>query len=132
MIVVPDKEAAYRQTSHGGYAAGRQTSMFDSPANRSGGGGGTYTGFKQSYPPAGDDKSASYGRDGAPDTSRAGFETKRDALPFNIGQNVSHAKFGDGVVVDIEGRGSDARVQVKFRGEGTKWLALQYAKLVAA
>ncbi len=126
MIVVPEKQAAY-----GGYSTGRQTSIFDSPSNRSGG-GGTYTGFKQSYTPAADDKAASYGREGAPDTSRAGFETKRDALPFSIGQNVTHAKFGEGVVVDIEGRGADARVQVKFRGEGTKWLALQYAKLVAA
>jgi DNA helicase II / ATP-dependent DNA helicase PcrA len=44
---------------------------------------------------------------------------------------VSHAKFGEGVVLAFEGRGSDARVQVKFRSDGTKWLALQYAKLNA-
>ena len=50
-------------------------------------------------------------------------------LPFAIGQNVRHAKFGDGVVLSCEGRGTDARVQVKFRGEGVKWLALEYAKL---
>ena len=31
--------------------------------------------------------------------------------------------------IDFEGRGSDARVQVKFRNEGTKWLALAYANL---
>ena len=43
-----------------------------------------------------------------------------------------HAKFGEGVVVNFEGRGLDARVQVKFREDGTKWLALQYAKLSAA
>ena len=76
---------------------------------------------------------ADYGRLGAPDTSRANFETKRpDAHPFAIGQNVMHAKFGEGVVVNFEGRGLDARVQVKFRSDGTKWLALQYAKLTAA
>jgi DNA helicase-2/ATP-dependent DNA helicase PcrA len=64
--------------------------------------------------------------------TRAGFERQRpDELPFSIGQNVRHAKFGDGVVIDFEGRGLDARVQVRFSSEGTKWLALQYAKLTA-
>ena len=64
---------------------------------------------------------------------RASFETHRpDEHPFAIGQNVRHAKFGEGVVLDFEGRGLDARVQVRFRAEGTKWLALQYAKLTPA
>jgi DNA helicase-2/ATP-dependent DNA helicase PcrA len=45
---------------------------------------------------------------------------------------VRHAKFGDGVVINVEGRGLDARVQVRFAAEGTKWLALQFAKLTAA
>jgi DNA helicase-2/ATP-dependent DNA helicase PcrA len=64
---------------------------------------------------------------------RAGFETRRpDEHPFAIGQNVRHAKFGEGVVINLEGRGLDARVQVRFAGEGTKWLALQYAKLSPA
>jgi superfamily I DNA/RNA helicase len=64
--------------------------------------------------------------------NRAGFETKRpDEHPFAIGQNVRHDKFGEGVVIDFEGRGLDARVQVRFAREGTKWLALQYAKLTA-
>ncbi|MGZ5033082.1 MAG: UvrD-helicase domain-containing protein [Usitatibacter sp.] len=65
-------------------------------------------------------------------TPRAGFEMRRpDEHPFAIGQNVRHAKFGDGVVINFEGRGLDARVQVRFAAEGTKWLALQYAKLTA-
>ncbi len=64
---------------------------------------------------------------------RAGFETNRpDEHPFAIGANVRHAKFGEGVVINVEGRGLDARVQVRFRSEGTKWLALQYAKLTPA
>ena len=76
---------------------------------------------------------ATYGREGAPDTSRARFETARpDAYPFGVGQNVRHTKFGEGVVLNFEGRGLDARVQVKFRSDGVKWLALQYAKLTAA
>ena len=65
--------------------------------------------------------------------TRAGFEMQRpDGQPFSIGQNVRHAKFGDGVVIDFEGRGLDARVQVRFASQGTKWLALQYAKLSVA
>ena len=53
-------------------------------------------------------------------------------LPFAIGQNVRHAKFGEGVVLSCEGRGADARVQVKFRNQGVKWLALEYANLQPA
>ena len=51
---------------------------------------------------------------------------------WRIGQSVRHAKFGLGVIVDAEGRGADARVQVNFREGGVKWLALEYAKLEAA
>ncbi|HQS98708.1 MAG: DNA helicase II [Hydrogenophilales bacterium 16-64-46] len=51
---------------------------------------------------------------------------------YRVGQSVAHAKFGTGIIIDFEGRGSDARVQVKFRDAGTKWLALAYAKLSAA
>jgi DNA helicase-2/ATP-dependent DNA helicase PcrA len=51
--------------------------------------------------------------------------------PFAIGQNVRHAKFGEGVVLSIQGRGADALVEVKFRDEGVKRLMLEYAKLQA-
>jgi ATP-dependent DNA helicase UvrD/PcrA len=51
---------------------------------------------------------------------------------FRIGQNVIHAKFGSGVIVNAEGRGVDARVQVNFRDAGLKWLSLEFAKLEAA
>jgi DNA helicase II / ATP-dependent DNA helicase PcrA len=51
---------------------------------------------------------------------------------WRIGQTVRHAKFGLGVIVDAEGRGADARVQVNFRDAGMKWLALEYARLEAA
>ena len=54
------------------------------------------------------------------------------APAWRIGQSVRHAKFGVGVIIDSEGRGSDARVQVNFRDAGVKWLALEYAKLDAA
>ena len=57
---------------------------------------------------------------------------QQDSGGFRIGQNVVHAKFGSGVIVAAEGRGADARVQVNFRDNGVKWLALEYAKLTAA
>ena len=48
---------------------------------------------------------------------------------WRIGQNVSHAKFGAGVIINYEGSGSEARVQVNFAQAGTKWLLIEYAKL---
>ena len=51
---------------------------------------------------------------------------------WRIGQSVRHAKFGVGIIIDAEGRGNDARVQVNFRDAGVKWLALEYARLEAA
>jgi DNA helicase-2/ATP-dependent DNA helicase PcrA len=54
------------------------------------------------------------------------------APAWRIGQSVKHAKFGLGVIIDAEGRGPDARVQVNFRDTGVKWLALEYAKLEPA
>ncbi|MCP5266081.1 MAG: UvrD-helicase domain-containing protein [Burkholderiaceae bacterium] len=51
---------------------------------------------------------------------------------FRIGQAVSHARFGEGVILASEGVGTDARVQVNFGPAGVKWLALSVAKLQAA
>ena len=48
---------------------------------------------------------------------------------FRVGQGVTHARFGEGVIVGIEGSGDDARVQVNFGREGLKWLALSVARL---
>ena len=48
---------------------------------------------------------------------------------WRIGQNVTHPKFGTGVILNCEGRGADARVEVRFNRAGTKWLLLEYAKL---
>lgn len=50
-------------------------------------------------------------------------------LSWRIGQSVAHARFGEGVILGIEGSGSDARVQVNFGKAGVKWLALSVAKL---
>ena len=56
----------------------------------------------------------------------------RDIGGFRIGQNVIHSKFGSGVIIDAEGQGGDARVQVNFGSQGVKWLAVSVAKLQAA
>mgnify|MGYP000930164778 FL=1 len=48
---------------------------------------------------------------------------------FSVGQTVMHGKFGQGTIVNAEGSGSDARVQVNFKHAGVKWLALSVAKL---
>lgn len=48
---------------------------------------------------------------------------------LNVGQRVRHAKFGEGVVLDCEGQGPQARVEVNFNTHGSKWLVLSYAKL---
>ena len=54
----------------------------------------------------------------------AGAQRRRAAAgpAWRIGQSVRHAKFGTGVIIDAEGRGADARVQVNFRDAGAKWL----------
>jgi DNA helicase-2/ATP-dependent DNA helicase PcrA len=51
---------------------------------------------------------------------------------WRIGQSVRHARFGEGVVVNLEGAGQDARAQINFGAAGMKWLALSVAKLEAA
>ncbi len=48
---------------------------------------------------------------------------------LSLGQRVIHGKFGEGVVLNYEGQGSNARVQVNFDDVGSKWLVLSYAKL---
>ena len=40
-----------------------------------------------------------------------------------------HSVFGEGVILNIEGQGSNARVQVNFDDEGSKWLVAAYANL---
>jgi DNA helicase-2/ATP-dependent DNA helicase PcrA len=44
---------------------------------------------------------------------------------------VFHNKFGEGTVIGLEGTGTDARAQVRFKRHGEKWLALAVAKLQA-
>jgi DNA helicase-2/ATP-dependent DNA helicase PcrA len=51
---------------------------------------------------------------------------------LRLGQRVMHPAFGEGVILNYEGQGLHARVQVKFADAGVKWLVAAYAKLEAA
>jgi len=51
------------------------------------------------------------------------------SLGVKLGQRVRHGKFGDGVILNCEGQGAHARVEVNFETAGTKWLVLSYANL---
>jgi len=48
---------------------------------------------------------------------------------YSLGQAVEHPKFGTGIILNCEGEGTQARVQVNFDSVGSKWLVLAYAKL---
>jgi DNA helicase-2/ATP-dependent DNA helicase PcrA len=50
---------------------------------------------------------------------------------FKLGQHVTHAKFGEGVILQFEGEGPKAVAQVNFTQAGTKWLVLAMANLQA-
>jgi DNA helicase-2/ATP-dependent DNA helicase PcrA len=65
-------------------------------------------------------------------TSGAALDAARGAAldgGFRLGQRVMHPKFGEGVVLNAEGGGAQARIQVSFQGVGAKWLVLAYARL---
>jgi DNA helicase II / ATP-dependent DNA helicase PcrA len=49
---------------------------------------------------------------------------------LKLGQRVLHQSFGEGVVLQFEGDGDRARIQVNFDAAGTKWLVMGYAKLL--
>ncbi len=64
--------------------------------------------------------------------SRATSHESFEQTGFQLGQRVMHRKFGEGIVLNYEGSGDHARVQVNFDEFGSKWLVLAYAKLQPA
>ena len=64
-----------------------------------------------------------------PEKARFQKATPTNDLGMNIGGLVRHPTFGEGTVVNFEGAGAHARVQVHFKKVGTKWLVAAYAKL---
>ena len=63
---------------------------------------------------------------GAAPLAQAGGGSKHG---LRVGQSVRHAKFGDGVVVRLQGSGTDERAQINFGAFGTKELLLSVAKI---
>lgn len=61
--------------------------------------------------------------------SNAASHERMEQSGFSLGQRVKHRKFGEGVVLNYEGSGDHARVQVNFDEFGSKWLVLSFAKL---
>jgi len=57
------------------------------------------------------------------------FRSEEPPPGMRLGARVRHGKFGEGVVLSVEGSGAHARVQVSFEQQGTKWLMMQYANL---
>jgi DNA helicase-2/ATP-dependent DNA helicase PcrA len=62
-------------------------------------------------------------------TAVAGGNASLKGSGLRVGQSVFHTKFGEGVIITLEGHGDDARAQVNFGRHGAKWLALSVAKL---
>jgi DNA helicase II / ATP-dependent DNA helicase PcrA len=71
-------------------------------------------------------------RFGFPSQQRATGHAILEAPTMQLGANVRHPKFGEGIVTDVEGSGAHARVQVNFDAAGSKWLVLAYANLTPA
>jgi DNA helicase II / ATP-dependent DNA helicase PcrA len=67
----------------------------------------------------------------SPSMARGTQQRYTDDSPgaLRLGQRVRHQKFGDGVVLSVEGQGANARIQVNFERQGTKWLMMGYANL---
>ena len=55
--------------------------------------------------------------------------TEFNGEEFSLGDLVSHDVFGEGIILNYEGEGANARVEVNFSKEGIKWLVLSFAKL---
>jgi DNA helicase-2/ATP-dependent DNA helicase PcrA len=60
---------------------------------------------------------------------RGGYVDEGPGEGVQLGQRVRHGKFGEGIVMNYEGDGPHARLQVNFEGAGTKWLVMAYANL---
>ena len=65
----------------------------------------------------------------SPRSARGGGMSPAAEMGVRLGQRVRHGKFGDGVILNCEGQGAHARVEVNFETAGTKWLVLGYANL---
>jgi DNA helicase II / ATP-dependent DNA helicase PcrA len=58
-----------------------------------------------------------------------GLDAAQAETGLRLGQRVQHPKFGEGIVLNAEGQGNGARVQINFEAVGAKWLVVAYANL---
>ena len=65
----------------------------------------------------------------APKKSSKALSGEIPETEVKLGQRVHHEAFGEGVILNYEGEGSNARVEVNFDSSNTKWLMVSYAKL---
>jgi len=64
--------------------------------------------------------------------TRRNYDLAQEDAGLIVGQRVNHARFGDGIVLNLEGQGSQSRVQVNFESAGSKWLIASMANLQPA
>ena len=67
-----------------------------------------------------------------PSVAAAAASSSQQNSGYRIGQTVRHARFGEGVIIRLEGSGTDARAKINFGAQGIKELLLSIARLEAA
>ncbi len=67
-----------------------------------------------------------------PSTATVTPHTAESRNGYRIGQTVIHDRFGEGVIIRLEGSGTDARAKINFGPQGIKELLLSIAKLEVA
>ncbi|MEM7563542.1 MAG: DNA helicase II [Pseudomonadota bacterium] len=75
---------------------------------------------------------ANFSRPGVPAAINPARQLSEEDTGLFVGQRVSHARFGEGIVLNLEGQGAQSRVQVNFENAGSKWLIAGMANLQPA
>jgi DNA helicase-2/ATP-dependent DNA helicase PcrA len=122
---LPDDTLKWLSPRHGGFGSGHVRAYQDAWSR--GSGLGSIVGAGQVAA-----RAATAHTPGGPTAAAAGSNAGHGAgqgTGLRVGQAVFHAKFGEGVVLTLEGRGADARAHINFGRHGSKWLALNIAKL---
>lgn len=122
-------KAAYGGSSYGGYGGSSFRNSYDRdtffdlerPEKKRSDGGNKPGGMPWMAPAA---KSEGFGSMGKQFTVG-----KADSLSYDVGDRVQHAKFGEGVVVEITEQKKDFEVAVEFDNVGRKRMYATFAKL---
>ncbi|MGJ0483002.1 MAG: DNA helicase II [Methylomicrobium sp.] len=72
---------------------------------------------------------ANFSRPVAASPAKPSASASLSVSQYKLGQRVRHTKFGEGVILQLEGQGAQERAQINFKGVGVKWLMLAYAGL---